>query len=392
MRLAIDAGIVAALVAATVAFIRNPQGGWLYLFPGQEEMAKVHWLSWQSELIKWWAATGIGVVAMMTRSWKPILALAGVLVMGVAHITSFIVPLLPIDLAVAFALYAVAAAEVRRWVSYLALGLGLAVGLFAVIWGMMSPSLYGPTAPVLPPSVVLVAWLAGDRIRARHEQETQRERKRAAEAELAVAAERGRIARDMHDAVAHGLSIMVIQAQAAIGALERRPATARAALEAIETTGRHSLGEMRRLLGLSRPEETQLAPLPGLTDLSVLADRVRQAGLPVSIEVSGEAGRVPGGVAASVYRIVQEALTNALKHAGPRATAEVTVHCGQQGVDVTVADTGRGTGGVLDEGRGSGLRGMRQRVDLLGGSLSASDRTAGGFEVRARIPVAGALQ
>lgn len=385
--LAIDAGILAALVAATVVFIRGPDS-WLYLFPGEKELEKVGPEIWRSALIIWWAATGIGVAAMMARSWKPMLALAGALAMAVGHISSYVVPLLPIDLAVAFALYAVAAADVRRRVSYLGLGLGLAVALFAVIWGFMSPPIFGPTATVLPPSAVLVAWLAGDRLRARHEQHKQRERERVAEAELAVAAERGRIARDMHDAVAHGLSIMVIQAQAAIGALQRRPATALAALEAIETTGRHSLGEMRRLLGLSRPEETQLAPLPGIADLTALADRVCQAGLPVSLEVTGEPARMPGGVAASVYRIVQEALTNALKHAGPRARAGVTVHCGQEELEVIVEDTGFGTGGELAESRGSGLRGMRQRVDLLGGSFSAADGAAGGFEVRARIPVA----
>jgi len=390
--LAIDAGIVAALAAATVVFIRGPEN-WMYLFPGPKELAKIGPEFYRAELISWWTATGVGIVAMMARSWKPMLALAGALVMGAVHILSDITPLLPIDLAAAFALYAVAATEIRRWISYTALAFALAVALFAIIWGFMSPPLFAPTsATVLPPSAILVAWLAGDRIRARHEEEKQRERERFAEAELAVADERGRIARDMHDAVAHGLSIMVIQAQAAIGALDRRPATARAALEAIETTGRHSLGEMRRLLGLSRPEETQLAPLPGIADLTALADRVRQAGLAVSLEVTGEPARMPGGVAASVYRIVQEALTNALKHAGPKAHADVSVHCGQERLEVTVADTGRGTGGVLDESRGSGLRGMRQRVELLGGSFSAADGAGGGFEVRARIPVAVALE
>jgi signal transduction histidine kinase len=384
--LAIDAGIVAALVAATVVFIRGPHS-WLYLFPTEGDLTKISPEIWRTALINWWTASGIGVAAMLARSWKPMLALVGTLVMAVGHITSHIIPLLPIDLAVAFALYAVAATDVRRRVSYLGLGLGLAVSLFAVIWGFMSPPVFGPTATVLPPSAVLVAWLAGDRLRARQEQDKQRERERLAEAELAVADERGRIARDMHDAVAHGLSIMVIQAQAAIGALERRPATALAALKAIETTGRHSLGEMRRLLGLSRPEETQLVPLPGIADLTALADRVRQAGLAVSLEVTGAPGRLPGGVAASVYRIVQEALTNALKHAGPRANALVSVHCGQDLLEVVVADTGRGAGGAPAESRGNGLRGMRQRVELLGGSFGAADAVAGGFEVRARIPV-----
>lgn len=190
----------------------------------------------------------------------------------------------------------------------------------------------------------------------------------------------------MHDAVAHGLAIVVIQAQAASGAMEKRPATAQAALASIVDTGRESLAEMRRLLGLTRPDGPELAPLPGLRDLPALAERVRAAGLPVSLQVVGDTGPVPVSVGLCVYRIVQEALTNALKHAGEEATVEVTLHCGGNRIEATVRDTGRGAGGEADERRGNGLRGMRERVAMLGGSLTAGDAPGGGFQVCAELP------
>jgi signal transduction histidine kinase len=145
---------------------------------------------------------------------------------------------------------------------------------------------------------------------------------------------------------------------------------------------------MRRLLGLDRPDETEFAPLPGAADLPALAARVRAAGLPVDLRVRGDLTALPTGVGLSAYRIVQEALTNALKHAGPQATVHIDV-CHQSGaVELTVADTGRGSGGTPDELRGNGLRGMRERVALLGGTFAAGDVAGGGFRVRARLPLA----
>jgi signal transduction histidine kinase len=239
-----------------------------------------------------------------------------------------------------------------------------------------------------------VAWLVGDRARTRRlylEQVTARaqdlERDRHRQAELAVAAERARIARDLHDVVAHGLSIVVIQAQAAAGAMEKRPATARAALASIVATGRDSLAEMRRLLGLTRPEGPELAPLPGLADLPGLAERVCAAGLPVSLRIDGEAGTPSPGVALCAYRIAQEALTNALRHAGPAATVDVILRYRADKIELTVRDTGLGAGGEPDERRGNGLRGMRERVAMLDGTVTVGDAPDGGFQVRAELPL-----
>ncbi|MBO0867222.1 MAG: hypothetical protein J2P15_01535 [Micromonosporaceae bacterium] len=203
-----------------------------------------------------------------------------------------------------------------------------------------------------------------------------------------AAAERARIAWDVHDAVAHGLSIVVIQAQAVSGAMERRPATARAALSSIVDVGRESLAEMRRLLGLTRPDGPELAPLPGLRDVPALVERVRAAGLPVSLQVVGETGPVSASVGLCPFRIVQEALTNALKHAGGQATVEVTVHCGANHPEATVRDTGRGSGGGrtsfgqrsarIRRWLGTGRPGRPRRVGHRGSSgfIGVMDRIA----------------
>jgi hypothetical protein len=153
-------------------------------------------------------------------------------------------------------------------------------------------------------------------------------------------------------------------------------------------------GQQRGLagqLGLTRPDGPdgpELAPLPGLADLPGLVERVRAAGLPVRVQVSGQPAELPTGVGLSAYRIAQEALTNVLKHAGSSATVDIEVRCGPEAVELTVADTGAGAGGTPQEWRGSGLRGMRERAAMLGGTLSAGDRTDGGFQVRAHLPIA----
>ena len=194
----------------------------------------------------------------------------------------------------------------------------------------------------------------------------------------------------MHDVVAHGLSVIVIQAQAAAQAMEREPAVARTALAAIVDHGRGSLGEMRRLFDLDEAGDQEprdrRAPLPGLADLPDLADRVRAAGLPVRLAVE-PAGPVPTLVGLSAYRIVQEGLTNTLRHAGPGARAEVSVRCAPSDVQISVADTGGTT--ALSNGSGTpgrGLRGMRERVTMFGGELRTGPGPHDGFQVYARLP------
>ncbi|MGH3016291.1 MAG: sensor histidine kinase, partial [Gaiellaceae bacterium] len=169
------------------------------------------------------------------------------------------------------------------------------------------------------------------------------EQEREQKARLAVAEERVRIARELHDIVAHAISVIVVQAQAGQRVLEGEQASARDALGSIETTGRQALVEMRRLLGILRKEDRELAlaPRPSLAYLDVLAERVREAGLPVELRVEGEAKPLPPGVDLSAYRIVQEALTNALKHAGP-ASAQVVVRYRPEEIELEISDDGRG--------------------------------------------------
>jgi signal transduction histidine kinase len=211
---------------------------------------------------------------------------------------------------------------------------------------------------------------------------------RARAARDAVAAERARIARELHDVVAHAMSVMVVQAGAARTALEREPAVAEEALRRIEETGRVGLGEMRRLIGLLRPEDpADLAPQPDLARLDELLETMRHAGLQVEAVVEGSPRELPQGVGLTAYRLVQEALTNVLKHAG-ESHARVLLRFDEDALEVEVFDDGLGP---LRDGTtlgGHGLIGMRERVELFGGSLETGPRPGGGFEVRARLPVA----
>jgi signal transduction histidine kinase len=211
------------------------------------------------------------------------------------------------------------------------------------------------------------------------------EREREQQARLAVAEERVRIARELHDVVAHAISVIVVQAQAGQRVLEGEQASAREALGSIETTGRQALVEMRRLLGILRREDRELAlaPRPSLAYLDVLAERVREAGLPVELHVEGEAKPLPPGVELSAYRIVQEALTNTLKHAGP-ASAQVVVRYRPEEVELEITDDGRGP--VDGREGGHGLVGMRERAGLVGGSVESGTNGGRGYRVRARLP------
>lgn len=209
------------------------------------------------------------------------------------------------------------------------------------------------------------------------------------EAERAVAEERSRIARDLHDIVSHNLSVVVVQAAGARAQAARSGVDTETTLEKIEASGRNALTEMRRLLGVLRADDepngssAQMAPAPGIGDLDALAHSVRQAGVGVSLTV--DTADVAPVLDISAYRIVQEALTNVLKHAGPGAHADVTIREVDHQLDITVIDDGRGPS--TNPGLGHGLRGMRERVSLLGGELIAGGRPDGGFAVAARLPV-----
>ena len=215
---------------------------------------------------------------------------------------------------------------------------------------------------------------------------TQLEIEREEKARTAVAEERARISRELHDVVAHSVSVMVVQAQAAQRLLEGEQREARQALSSIETTGRQALTELRRLLGILRrsDEELALAPQPSLKHLDVLIGQVRESGLPIELRVEGETRPLPPGVDLSAYRIVQEALTNTLKHAGP-ARARVEIRYGDDEIELEITDDGPGTG--RGGGAGQGLIGMRERVALYGGVLHSGKQDGGGYLVRARLPL-----
>jgi len=213
------------------------------------------------------------------------------------------------------------------------------------------------------------------------------ERRRESDARAAVAEERTRIARELHDVVAHGLSTMVVQAGAERLALgDQRPET-RAVLAQIEHSGREAMGEMRRLVGLLRRDEDELAlaPQPTLARLDSLVESMSRAGLPVAVRIEGDPVDLPPGLDVSGYRIVQEALTNALRHAGP-AHANVVLRYLAHDLEIEVSDDGRG-GRPDHAGAGHGLIGMRERVALYGGELSAGPAPGGGFVLSTRIPI-----
>jgi signal transduction histidine kinase len=212
------------------------------------------------------------------------------------------------------------------------------------------------------------------------------ERERDLAAREAVVGERARIARELHDAIAHNVSMMVVQAGAERRTLEEESQT-REVLETVEQIGRSALTEMRRLVGMLRSDEDDpLAPQPGLRDLETLVTQVREAGLPVELRIDGEARELPVGLELSAFRIVQEALTNALKHAGSGAHATVMVSYGADSLAIEVIDDGRGSPAATTGG-GNGLVGMRERVALYGGRFEAARRTGGGFAVRVLLPI-----
>jgi len=241
-------------------------------------------------------------------------------------------------------------------------------------------------ALVLAPGLFGIAF--GARTRSLREAQA-----RAHELELerreAIAAERGRIARELHDVVAHSVSVMTVQAGAAETMLGHDPERALEPLRAVQETGRQALVEMKRLVGMLRQgdDEIGLAPQPGLADLDRLAAQMRDAGMRVDVQVEGTPRPVPLGVDLSAYRVVQEALTNSLKHAGG-APAAVTVRYGEHELDIEITDDGRGGGRESDGGHG--LAGMRERVGIFGGTLDAGPREdGGGFAVHALLPLEG---
>ncbi len=243
---------------------------------------------------------------------------------------------------------------------------------------------------------MMVFWAIGRLVRIRTAQavraqlEIERLQQEAAERERQIAAdERARIAHEMHDVIAHSVSVMVVQAGGIQQVIRKDPGAAEAALDQVQAVGRQAITDLGRLLGVLREDgaEVGLAPQPRLADLPVLVDQARAAGLHVDLTTTGATSTMPPGVELAVYRIVQEALTNARKHAGAQATVRVRLDYGADEIAIDVCDDGTGSGAITAMGTGHGLVGMRERISTYGGSLVTGREATGGFRVRARIPV-----
>jgi signal transduction histidine kinase len=245
---------------------------------------------------------------------------------------------------------------------------------------------------------IAVAWTVGFVLSRRSQQAREMaerarrlERQHLEAAERAVNEERQRIARELHDVIAHSVSVMTVQTSAVRRLLRPDQEREREALESVEATGREALTEMRRLVGLLREQGAmpEFSPQPGMGTIDALLDGVRAAGLPVELEVAGDPRELPPGVDLAAYRVVQEALTNALKYAGP-AHAWVGVHWNEGELELEIANDGRGDGD--GDGGGHGLAGMRERVSLYGGDIESGARDGGGYVVRARLPLEEAVR
>jgi signal transduction histidine kinase len=330
---------------------------------------------------------------LAARRWFPGAVLALIVASGLAFAALGLPPEI-LGVAILVAVYSVAAYG-SRWVSLAGLAAAV-VGSAAV---QLTPAKFEMPTPVGNTLIIGVAWLLGHFVGVRRvyvaqlERTAELERARAELARRAVTEERLRLARELHDVVAHSISVIAVQSGVGAHIASTQPEEAAKALAAIEATSRAALTELRRLLGVLRQEgepQGDLTPVPGLADLEVLLAEVAKAGLAVKVRVEGKPLQLPAGVDLSAYRIVQEALTNVVKHAG-EARAQVTIRYGDQDVTVEITDDGRGVTAPTSDGRarvGHGLIGMRERVQVFGGDLETGPCPGGGFRVAARLPFA----
>lgn len=343
---------------------------------------------------------------------------SAVVVLGAAlvHVLAGSLLVVPGDLLVLLALYSVTAHgpvwAYRTAITATFAGCALFAGLSMQVDALNDPvsSIAFATAMSLMAMTVfaigLVRRARREAIDALVDRAARLEVERDQEGRIATAAERSRIAREMHDIVAHSLSVMIAQADGGRYAAAGDPHAAERALVTIAETGRAALADMRRLLGVLRSEETttpppgastpgvlapaaQLSPQPGVDDIQALVDQVRASGLKASLVRMGSGRPLPPGTGLTVFRIAQESLTNVLKHGGPDVTVTVVLQWRPASLTLEVTDDGRGAAATSD-GAGQGVVGMRERAAMLGGSLSVGPRPGGGYRVRAEIPLPGA--
>jgi signal transduction histidine kinase len=362
------------------------------------------------------------VVALRRRAPEKMLVLATGA--GVAQVVTH-VGVGPSDFAMLVIVFTVASRNIR-WASRFALAGAMVAPTIATLrWPNPRENLGAAIlGDVFMTVTFLLAWVLGDSLRTRRayyaqleERATRLEKEREAQTKIAAAAERARIARELHDVVAHNVSVMVVQADGAAYVLDSAPAQAKQALETISGTGRQALAEMRRLLGVLRTGERgeggehgergergtgtgkegagEYGPQPGVGQLSELIEQVRGAGLDVNYAIEGTPRPLPSSIELTAYRVVQEALTNSRKHGGPGVGATVRLAYGADELSLLAEDDGRGAqrdmyeeGGT--DGLGHGLIGMRERVGMVGGSLETGPRPGGGFRITAVLPLKAA--
>lgn len=336
-----------------------------------------------------WAQALIYALAALTLVVRRAAPLACVACMVGVYVVGFALVGSPEGAGVAFppmvAFYTVARQEEWRLARWGLVG----VAVLGVAW-----SAFDPVDTTLlkhlqsAPWVLLwvVAWLLGALVRTRVQNAEQRQLRQVERESRAVAEERNRIARELHDVIGHSVSVMTVQASAVRRRLTPDQSVERQALETVEAVGREALTEMRRMVDVLRQdgESTGLAPPPGLADLPRLVEKFCEAGLPVSLRVEGEPQALPPGLDLTAYRLVQEGLTNALKHSAAPRCAEVTIVWERDQLDLAVRDDGASVSSTIV---GNGLRGMRERVGVYGGRLVAGPGPRGGFELVATLPL-----
>lgn len=344
-------------------------------------------------------------VAVAWRRTRPAISAAVIYAAALLHYLAG-APFLPSDILVLVALYSVTRftrpeQRVARWAGLVGalIGAGM-IGLLTgpTPWGYSIGQVIATSLAVS--AVVLATWALAMVLRVRDERllsledhARRLEIEREQQLRLAATAERTRIAREMHDVVAHSLSVVIAQADGGRYAAQSDPDAASRALETIATTGRDALADMRRILGVLRTANDEpsdgaapVRPEPGQLDIDGLVSQVKSAGLAVSVVRTGPERALPAGVGLAVYRIVQEALTNSMKHAGPKAQVTVALHWRPDALTLQVDDDGRGAA-ALPDGLGQGLLGMRERAEIHGGTLTAGPRAGGGFRIHAVIPL-----
>lgn len=340
----------------------------------------------------------LGLFLTVPLAWRrraPVAAAAAVIAVGLLELV-VLETFLAANVAALVMIYALAA-YAPRWASR---G-GLAVGLLGALLASLRYFSGGISAALVPTVLaigvaVVASWALGDLRRARllrvaalEERAQLIELERDQEMRLAATAERARIARELHDVVAHSLSVVIAQADGGRYAGKADPEAATGALEAIAATGRQALADMRSLLGVLREGSgEEYAPQPDIAAIPGLVEDVRSSGLDVDLIVEGEPRPLPAGPQLAAYRIVQESLTNVLKHAGPAGRAWVRLQWRPDALELSVLDDGRGASAAMirSDGEGQGVRGMVERATLHGGRLEAGPRTGGGFGVHAALP------